>query len=145
MRLMRGTVHRIPSGPPTRRALKSAEDRLQEACVAWARTQMPSLLIFAIPNGGARSKAQGGILKATGVKPGAPDLCAVLPGGRCLWLEVKTPEGRLSPDQRKFHAALAERGHTVVTVYGFDEFRQVFVRAGIWTPRGADGKRGDPP
>lgn len=135
---MRGTLHRIPPAkPPRKRALKTDEDRLQQACIAWLRAQLPQVLCFAIPNGGARSKAVAGILKATGVRAGAPDLCVALPGGRVLWIEVKTAEGRLSPDQRKFHAALQDREHDIVTVYGFEEFRQAFVNAGIWFPRGA--------
>ena len=33
---------------------------------------------------------------------GVPDLLALLPGGRLVLIEVKSPKGKLTPDQKKF-------------------------------------------
>jgi hypothetical protein len=43
-----------------------------------------------VPNGGGRTKAEGGILKALGVKAGVPDLL-IVHRGRAHWLELKAP------------------------------------------------------
>ena len=45
-------------------------------------------------NGGRRSKAEAGILKAMGVRAGTPDLC-IIKAGRAYWIELKAPQKRL--------------------------------------------------
>lgn len=51
------------------------EESLHRACVAYLRATLPSPWFCAhIPNGGGRSKAEAGILKAMGVLAGMPDL-----------------------------------------------------------------------
>ena len=50
-------------------------EHLEQVClVSWFRKTYPSVRIFAIPNGGGRSMAQGASLKAEGVTAGLPDL-----------------------------------------------------------------------
>lgn len=62
------------------------------------------VLYFHVPNGGLRTKRTGGYLKALGVRPGVADFALVLPGGRAAFLELKTPTGRASPEQRVFRS-----------------------------------------
>jgi len=119
---------------------KTPEDGLQIACVAWARAQCPHVMVLHIPNQGKRSKAYGGVLKAMGLKRGAPDLVVVLPEQRVIWIEMKTEAGTLDPDQRKIHAQLRERGHVVEVARSLDEFRQVFVDYGLWIPGSRPGR-----
>lgn len=52
-----------------------------------------------IPNGGARSKREGGLFKAMGVKAGAADVLILTPVGKFIWIELKTATGRLRPGQ----------------------------------------------
>lgn len=52
-----------------------------------------------VPNGGKRSKAEAGKLKAMGVRAGWPDI-TILYGGRLFCVELKADGGRLSPKQR---------------------------------------------
>ena len=54
--------------------------------------------------------------KATGMTPGEPDLRIYFATGRVAFIENKTLKGRLSPEQRDRHTALAALGHTVVVV-----------------------------
>lgn len=63
-----------------------------------------SLVWFAVPNGEARSKVTGARLKGLGVRPGVADFAMTLPGGKSAYLELKTPTGRPSPEQRVFRA-----------------------------------------
>lgn len=51
------------------------EESLHRACLAHLRATLPKPWIaFHVPNGGGRSKAEAGILKAMGVLAGMPDL-----------------------------------------------------------------------
>lgn len=106
------------------------EHEEQRALMTWAAAQAvryPELhLLHAIPNGGHRSKATAGKLKAEGVKPGVPDLHLPVPRGshRSLYLEMKRQKGgKLSEAQRWWHEALTAQGHHVQRVDGFEQAR----------------------
>jgi hypothetical protein len=79
-----------------------------------------TVFAFHPPNGGWRSRVEAAILKGIGVKAGVPDIVAVK-NGQCYALELKAPDGRLTPVQRDAHAALAAAGATVVVAYGLDD------------------------
>jgi hypothetical protein len=53
----------------------------------------------------ARNKA-----KAMGLKPGWPDLQFLFPGGVTRYIELKSPTGRLSPEQQDFQARTERHG-----------------------------------
>ena len=67
----------------------------QVTVIEWADThskKFPELAwLFAIPNGGHRSKAQAGKLKAEGVRKGVADLCLPVArhGYNALYIEMK--------------------------------------------------------
>lgn len=71
---------------------------------------------FAIPNGGARSKAVAGKLKAEGVRAGVLDVMLPVPrgGSAGLWIEFKSKVGYPTPDQRDEIDALVRDGYTVL-------------------------------
>lgn len=76
--------------------MKRAEESLQRQLVAYLRATLPKpWLVFAIPNGGGRSKAEAGILKATGVLAGVPDLLVVGPRSMADHTILVTPFGRV--------------------------------------------------
>ena len=79
-----------------------------------------TVFAFHPANGGWRSRVEAAILKGMGVKAGVPDVIAI-EGGRCYALELKAPDGRLTPVQRDSHAALAAAGATVAVAYGLDD------------------------
>lgn len=58
---------------------------------------------------------------------GVPDRLVVLPGGVVLFVEVKAPDGRLSPNQRLQMGELTQMGAHVFVVWDagdVDEFLQ---------------------
>ena len=94
----------------------------QRELVRWFRQSWPGVRIFAIPNGGARSKATAGRLKAEGVSSGVPDLC--IPAWR-LWVEMKrTKGGSLSPEQKDWIAYLESVGFCCIVVKGADDAKR---------------------
>jgi hypothetical protein len=74
------------------------EHEEQRELVRWFRQTWPGVRIFAIPNGGQRSIATAGRLKAEGVSSGVPDL--FIPAWM-LWVEMKRVKGgSLSVEQK---------------------------------------------
>lgn len=112
------------------------EHKLQCACVQWFNLQHRDLrgLLFAVPNGGARSKATAGKLKAEGVVPGVADLILLVPrlyGGHDekgwysthgLCIEMKTANGRQSPEQKAWQAIVEAQGYRYAVCRSFDDF-----------------------
>jgi len=49
---------------------------------------------------------------------GVPDRIVILPGGRVLFVELKTDDGKLSLIQARTHNAISRMGAEVYTVYG---------------------------
>jgi len=94
----------------------------QVRLVSWFRKTYPSVRIFAIPNGGGRSMAQGASLKAEGVTAGVPDLYVPAWG---LWVEMKRSTGGvISPAQRDWVAYLEGIGHQVIIGRGFEDAKR---------------------
>jgi hypothetical protein len=92
--------------------------------------QYPDLrFLFHVPNGGHRSKATAGRLKAAGVKAGVPDLLLLVPRGSYhgMACELKIPGGRLLPSQRAWLEALNRFGYYAVVAFGADEALEKFV------------------
>lgn len=57
-----------------------------------------------------------------GLGVGSPDLIGCLiPSGRMLAVEIKTPTGRVSPEQRAWHDAWRARGVLVWVLRSVDE------------------------
>lgn len=58
---------------------------------------------------------------------GAPDRVVLLPDSRVLWVELKSPTGRLSGGQVREHARLQAAGQTVISINNVEDAR-------TWTP-----------
>ena len=86
-------------------------------------------LLFAVPNGGLRSKATAAILKREGVRPGVPDLFLAVPRGTVpgLFVEMKTGRGVVRDVQLSFMELLRERGYRCVVARGFGEARRAII------------------
>ena len=115
----------------------NAEARRQAAIVAYVRAVAPDVVIWAVPNGGLRSKAEAARLKWTGVLAGVPDLTLALPDARSAYWETKTPRGRLSDDQRDVIARLDGLGHSWAVVRDIEDARRELARLGVSTREAA--------
>ena len=94
----------------------------QREVVRWFRQTWRGVRIFAIPNGGARSAATAGRLKAEGVASGVPDL--FIPAWR-LWVEMKrTKGGTVSPEQKDWIAYLSNVGYCAIVCKGADDAKR---------------------
>ena len=101
------------------RATVLSEHYEQREFVAWFRKNHPGVRIFAIPNGGWRSRLTAARLKAEGASPGVPDL--FIPAWN-TWVEMKRSKGgRLSDKQKDWRQYLLSIGHTFILANGKQE------------------------
>ena len=114
---------------PLRKRPSHEEHDIQVACVRAFRLTYPHLAknLFAIPNGGWRNEAVAAKLKAEGVTAGVLDLCLLVARNDCnaLFLEAKTPKGRLSDKQKEWIEAVKKHGYKCVLFRSVDEFMNI--------------------
>jgi hypothetical protein len=96
--------------------MKDIEHRSQVQLCKWL--DAANIRYYAIPNGGARTAKTGKRLKDEGVKAGMPDLHLF---GLRLYIEMKSPTGRLSPAQVARHKELREAGYRVEVCHSAEE------------------------
>lgn len=92
------------------------------------RYAMAARRTHAIPNGGGRSKAEGGRLKAEGVTAGVSDVFVAYPVGQWhgLYIEMKSLTGRPSREQKDWIRDSTELGYFAVCARGADEAWEVW-------------------
>ena len=103
------------------------EGNEQTAFFTWLQLQHPSVfdIAYHTPNGGHRSKSEGGRLKGQGVKAGVPDVCIALAKGGYfgLYIEFKaTPphDSAVSSSQYDWLINLEKNGYKTVVCKGLD-------------------------
>lgn len=100
----------------------------QAALFQWAEYQLgkyPELaLMYHVPNGGSRNKAEAANLKRQGVKSGVPDVCLPVPRGNShgAYIELKRIKGgKISPAQAEWMDKLLKQGYAVACCRGWQE------------------------
>lgn len=112
--------------------MKHRESKTQIVCLKWFRLQYPHLKLnlFSIPNGAALQGApterakQWNRLAQEGATPGAADLFLAVGNGQShgLFIEMKSPTGKLSDTQIAFRQSVMQQGYSYVVCYSLFEF-----------------------
>jgi len=102
------------------RAIRRPEQQIHKAVVQHLRMRgVPGLVWWHTPNGGARSKTEGGIFKAMGVRAGVADFILVRQA-KIYALELKAEGGRASESQLKFLSDIDAAGAHTAMPEGLD-------------------------
>jgi hypothetical protein len=109
------------------------EQAAQRAIVDYLRLAVPRAVVFHVPNGGWRSRAEAGILKSLGVVAGVSDLVILFHDGRVAFVEIKADKGRVSQAQNDFLAAVAGFGHLTAIVRGVSDMGDRLAEWGVRT------------
>ena len=110
--------------------MKQTEHLEQVKLFQWAKAQSSKYaqltMMFAIPNGGQRNIVTATKLKAEGVKSGVPDIFLAYPSSQAhgLFIEMKSPKGKVSENQCEWIGALSASGYMCVVCYSFDEAKK---------------------
>ena len=128
----KGAVRICPACPPliaTDQDKELSESQIQKQMIALLIRAFPQVLPAHVPNGqllsglvrkqlGSRSGAEvmgkvASFQRSMGLVPGWPDLLLACPGGRMLFVEVKSCTGELSDEQIEVHRELRARRFAV--------------------------------
>jgi hypothetical protein len=114
-----------------RRRMRRPEQVFQASLVkSLAMVLDPSCLMFAVPNGGWRTKREAAILIGQGVVPGIPDLM-ILFNGTAAGMELKAGRGATSDSQDKVHVRFARAGIPIAIIRTLDEALTFLDSAGV--------------
>ena len=114
-------------------ARKQIESGIQRSIITYLRAVVPGCVVMAIPNGSQRTATGRPANAVPGFLAGAPDIIVALVGGSVIWLEVKSPVGRLSENQIYVHGLLEKAGHKCFVVRSVDDVRSVLSSLNILT------------
>lgn len=79
---------------------------------------------------GGGGKVRGSILKGMGLKAGLPDYY-LTHSGKSFWIELKTPTGSVSKEQRKVHTALLRHGGSITVCRSINDVRLAVAHFGF--------------
>ena len=107
------------------------ESNLQKTCVAWFRAQYPdhALMLFAVPNGGGRSRIESAIMKGEGVTAGVADLILLEArggyGSLCIEMKTRDRASKQRPSQKAWQESAERAGNKYAVVRTFEAFRDL--------------------
>ena len=124
------------------------EADLQRAVVTALRFALPRTAIIhhcanEVAEAGPRGAKRQAILVGMGVHKGFADLMVIC-DGRILFLELKAPKGRLSPEQEAFRAAVMAQGFGWALVRSIDDALGALADFGLTSRVSAHGRRDAP-
>lgn len=110
-------------GAKPKRKNKSPEHDIQVSLIAMLQSIEPTPLYTATVGGVRLAIHTAKKMKEAGYSKGVPDLLVFEPRGMYegLAIEVKTPNGRASPEQKEWIAKLNSRGWSAHITHGLDE------------------------
>ncbi len=102
-----------------------SEDQLQSTCFQWHWNNYPDErgMLFHV-NQKARNAIEGNRMKAMGVVPGVSDMI-YLKGP--VFIEMKTEDGKQSPDQKRFQKLTESLGFKYGIVRTFEQFIELIL------------------
>lgn len=107
-----------------------SESQIQQKCIQWFSYSYPELwndgMLYHNANEGIRLGGQGRRIKREGLRKGVADLCLSVPrkGYGALYIEMKKPGGRISPEQKQWGENAIKHGNLWIVCYSLDEFEK---------------------
>lgn len=117
--------------------MKRPEERIHRQVADYLRWSKPRAVWFHCPNGGGRSKAEAGILKALGTLPGVPDLLFICDGGTIKFIELKAEGKYLSPAQKAFRETVSGMGASYAVCRSVEDVAETLWEWGLAPHRAA--------
>jgi len=106
------------------------ESKIQQNIIMWYKNNFclnhhnPQNIIFSVPNE-SKSKRETLQKMAIGMMPGVSDLI-VITSNNVLFIEVKTPSGTQSKNQKRFQSLVENLGYNYYLVRSLEQFKTIF-------------------
>ena len=126
---------------------QNPEQRLHREVADYCHIVLPPSVVWTTFPSGGGGKVRGGVLRGLGLLPGVSDMVFMwaesvthtdIPIPALGWLELKSPEGRMSPEQIEFANRVQRLGHRFVLARSLDYVRATFAAWGIPTREAKD-------
>lgn len=102
------------------------EEKIQQDCFLWFHnTFIEERGMLHHNNNNSVNRIAGNRNKAMGVVAGVSDFELILTNGKVAFIEMKTPVGQLSQEQKTFSAKVVQRGHLYFVCRSLDEFKKL--------------------
>jgi hypothetical protein len=103
-----------------------SENRIQQECYMWFHNTYAEYrgLLFAVPNGGARSIIEGKLFKETGVVSGISDLLLMV-DTETFCFELKNIYGHQSDNQKRWQKLVEREGFKYYIIRDLEEFKNI--------------------
>ena len=107
--------------------MEKSEDRIQADCFQWFNNSFPHLrgLLYHVPNGGTRNKAEANKFKAMGVVAGVPDIVFHYKAKTYFFEFKKNENEQPRPSQVKIHEILDIHKFDVWVVWTQESFEKI--------------------
>lgn len=100
------------------------EDRIQQECVEWFWNTYPQYRgLLCYNDNNAANAIKGAINKRIGMVKGRSDLSFYYRFDGIVFIEMKTPDGVQSPDQKEWQKLVESRGFKYVILRSVGEFQ----------------------
>ena len=120
----------IANKTTTRKKSRHIESQIQQSCVKWFRLQFPEigLLLFAVPNGGARNKREAkppeGFNSIMSATPAVTPSPFNIPASLCIEFKTEEKGSTQRETQKQWQKAAEAAGNKYVICRSFDDFRK---------------------
>lgn len=109
--------------------MKQEELKLQAKCFQWHWNTFPEERgLLHANNNNSQNAIKGMMNRSIGVVPGVADLEYAAPGGLMVFIEMKTPDGYQSKEQKEFQQRVEDRGHKYHLVRSEEEFQAIIYK-----------------
>jgi len=111
---------------------RNAEYKIQSEIVEYLRYNK-KIIVYAVPNGTfVKNPITRIILGLIGLLAGCSDLVILLQGGKSLYVEIKKPKEKQSPEQIEFQARIENLSHTYLLWRSLDDCIDYFKGETKW-------------
>lgn len=100
-----------------------SESDIQKLIMEYLQRRYPDALVLRMPVGGVMRGGMGHRGRAKSPLTGCPDILFYL-NGDLIGFEVKTKEGKVSPEQFRFHKRIVDAGGKVYIVRSVDDVQK---------------------
>ena len=102
---------------------KHLEYDLQVECVNWFHRYFKNYVLYSVPVEGCVNQMTK--FKKSGLLPGVADLVVLFPGGRSVYIEMKSPEGRQRQAQSVFERKIMNLGFDYYICRSLEQFKEI--------------------